>query len=98
MALQVCLAQVTGSYWMGGRSGLSFSGVYKVARGTTILQSSVKDPEIFPPDPAQKKKSVPDSTFIHNEKKIFMYYVGIYPLFQVGSGSDEKSTGSRHFW
>ena len=26
-ALQVCLAQVTGSYWMGGRSGLSFRGV-----------------------------------------------------------------------
>ncbi len=37
-ALQDCLAQVTGSYWIGGRSVLSFRGVYSVARGTTILR------------------------------------------------------------
>jgi len=27
MALQVCLAHITGSYWIGGRSVLSFKGV-----------------------------------------------------------------------
>ena len=37
------LAHMTGSYWMGGKSGLSFKGVYSEARGTTILVASNRE-------------------------------------------------------
>ena len=43
MALQLALAQRTGSYWIGGRSGLSFRGVYKTPKGTTIRVASSLD-------------------------------------------------------
>ena len=36
IALQLALVHMTGSYWMGGRSGRSFSGVYSAPSGTTI--------------------------------------------------------------
>lgn len=39
-ALQVGLLQSTGSYCTGGRSGRSFKGVRRQARGTTILVAS----------------------------------------------------------
>ena len=39
-ALHVDLVHRTGSYCTGGRSGLSFSGVYIAARGTTIRVAS----------------------------------------------------------
>lgn len=35
MALQFPLEQIIGSYMIGGRSGLSFKGVYKQLTGTT---------------------------------------------------------------
>lgn len=40
MALQVVRLQSTGSYCTGGRSGRSFKGVRRQARGTTILVAS----------------------------------------------------------
>lgn len=39
-ARQVVLLHRTGSYWMGGKSGLSFRGVNRAATGTTILVAS----------------------------------------------------------
>ncbi len=47
-ALQDCLAQCTGSYCMGGRSGLSLSGVYSAPSGTTIrVASSLEEGHTF---------------------------------------------------
>jgi len=40
MALQVALLQATGSYKMGGKSGLSFRGVNRTLNGTTNLEPS----------------------------------------------------------
>ena len=48
IALQLALAQRTGSYWIGGRSGLSLRGVYKTPKGTTIrVASSLDDGQTF---------------------------------------------------
>ena len=43
MALHEDLAQATGSYWIGGKSGRSFRGVYKTPKGTTIRVASNRD-------------------------------------------------------
>ena len=53
IALQLALVHMTGSYWMGGRSGRSFSGVYSAPSGTTIrvawgLNSLVKQINLSP--------------------------------------------------
>merc|ERR550519_936568 len=69
-ALQVCLAQVTGSYWIGGKSGRSLRGVYSAARGTTILvASSLDDGHTF------QERRIPSRSSL---AQMYSWYVDIF--------------------
>ena len=40
-ALQVCLAQVTGSYWIGGKSGRSWKGCVKASEAQVFFRADM---------------------------------------------------------